>query len=111
MDRDEALKLLADDILVQLKAQAAEVGQDLADTGEALAVYTAERLDHLALIAGEAGFEEAVVAERDNVALKATTDAVTEADAIDARVMAVLRGGLALAARGVRILAGVPPVA
>ncbi len=110
MDRDEASKILGKDIIESMRAEAAAVGVELKDDLEAVAIYAAGRADHLSLIVGDPGFEEALIAERDNVSLMASRAAVHRADAIDARVLAVARGGLALAARGLRIMAGAPTV-
>ena len=111
MTREEAVKLFGEDIVSQMLSEAESMGLELVDNLDEVAAYAAERAEHLSLAIGEPGFELALLAERDNLTLKATTDAVAHADALDARLLAVARGALALAARGLRIATGIPPVA
>lgn len=107
----EALKVLGEDIVDQISREAEELGVALTGDLELVAGYAAERADKLSLALGEPGFEQALTAARDSLALKAATAAVSHADQLDARILAVTRSSLALAARGIRLLAGVPPVA
>lgn len=111
MATNEALKLMGQDIVAQLQAEAKALGAALTSEIEGLAAYAAGRADHLSFAIGEPGFEDALRAERDALALRASLGAVARADEIDARILAVTQGSLALAARGLRLLAGVPPVA
>ncbi len=77
----------------------AETGVSLQKGAAELAAYAAERSAHLATLVDDPGFQEAVRAERDAVALEAGITAVQQADAADARIVGVIQGGLALAAR------------
>ena len=76
----------------------AETGASLQQGAAELAAYAAERAAHLATLVDDPGFQEAVRAERDAVALKAGITAVQQADAADARIVGVIQGALALAA-------------
>lgn len=59
-----------------------------------VAAYAAQRAAHLATIFGEPGFDEAVKAEIQNVALEAGIAAVDSADAADARIVGIITGAL-----------------
>lgn len=109
MASSEALKALGDEIVAQIKQEAAALGVRLTDDLEGVSAYAAERADHLSLAIGEPGFEAALKAERNNVAIMASIAAVSRADQIDRSLLTVAQGGLALAARAIRLLAGVPP--
>ena len=77
------------------------------DTAE-VAVYMAQRAAHLAAAVDEPGFHEAVVAERDNVALKVGITASRNARAIDARILGLIEGGLSMGAALIARGLGVP---
>jgi hypothetical protein len=64
-----------------------------ADTAQ-VAAYTAERVEHLKRSLGEPGYDRAVRAERDAIALMAAGRAVSQADAFDARMLGIIEGGL-----------------
>lgn len=106
----EALKQMGQDIVAQLQAEAKALGVAFTSDIEGVAAYAAGRADHLSFAIGEPGFELALRAERDSLAIRASLGVVAHADQIDARILAVAQGSLALAARGLRLLAGVPPV-
>lgn len=74
------------------------VGKDLGDDLDTLKLYAAQRAVHLSLIVGEPGYEEAVMIEAQNVALKAGILTVETADATDARVVGVIQGALRIGA-------------
>ena len=78
-----------------------ETGVNLKISAAALALYTTERAAALSLAIGQPGFEEAVRAERDNVALKGGISAVLQGDAADARFVGLIQGALGLAARAI----------
>lgn len=81
-----------------LETAARETGAQLKRSAFEVAAYTAQRTAHLASIAGQAGFAEAVTAERDAVATFAGIRAVAEADAADHRILGIIEGALAVAA-------------
>lgn len=83
-----------------LRELQADLQLDLAD----LATYTAQRTAHLSTIAGLPGFDEAVIAERDAIALRAGINAVNAADKVDSRLIGLLHGVLFL---GAKMAAGV----
>lgn len=81
-----------------LKDAVAETGVRLKDTPRALALYMAERTLHLSTIAHEPGFEQAVRAERNSVALRAGIETHAQASALDFQLLGLIQGGLRIAA-------------
>jgi hypothetical protein len=110
MNRQEAAAVLGTGIVDQLVLESGDLGIFLIADLQAVADYTAERIDHLATLVGEPGYDLALLAERDNIAIKAGIVSVENADDLDRRILAVLRGGLSIAAMGIRMVAGLPPV-
>ncbi len=94
---------IVEDFIALLKQHAAEVGQELKGDLEAVKAYAAERMAHLSAIVGQPGFAMALRAERDNVGLKAVSAAVARADAVDARVLSLIEGALAIGARALAL--------
>ena len=76
-----------------------ETGKQLGASAQELALYATERAQYLSTIVGQPGFDEAVAAERDNVALRAGIAVIGNADAADQRVIGVIAGALAIAAQ------------
>lgn len=95
---------LANDLGATLEATAQRLGMNLAGDAQAWRIYAAERMLHLSTILAEPGYQEAVVTEAVNVALKAAGAAVDNADALDRELIGVVAGGLVV---GARALAGV----
>lgn len=93
---------LKQEFLVLIEDAVADTGATLEKSASEVAHYAAERADHLSSIVGEPGFDEAVKAERDNVALFAAMSAVENADAADARLKGMLQGALAMGAKLIR---------
>lgn len=91
---DDVLKAVATEFDGLLK----RLGHDLGDKADEVAQYAAERSDHLANIVGEAGYEQAVEAEIQNLALKAGIAATDAADKVDQAKMQALGTGLRFAA-------------
>ncbi len=73
-----------------------ETGLQLEKSAHEVAVYAALRSVQLTKAVGQKGFQEAVVAERDAVALYAGIQAVNNADAADARILGLIHGALAM---------------
>lgn len=90
---------VADELERLLKDAAKETGRDLRGNLAAVTLYAAERTAYLSTLVGQPGFEEAVRAERDNVALKGGIASVKAADAADARIVGIIQGVLFLGAR------------
>lgn len=85
------------------KALQGALEQALRDTGVSLqksaadvAVYASQRAEHLATIAGQPGFDRALIAERDAVRIYAGRSSVREGDAADHRIHGIIEGGLAV---------------
>ena len=65
--------------------------------------YAANRMSHLALMDPTGpGYMEAVIAERDNVALRAAGRAVDAADATDREILGLIAGVLTVGAAALR---------
>lgn len=90
---------VADELERLLKDASRETGRDLKGNLAEVTMYAAERTSYLSTLVGQKGFEEAVRAERDNVALKAGIKSVKAADAADARIVGIIQGVLFLGAR------------
>lgn len=75
-----------------------DTGIELIGDLDAIKRYALERVTHLALIINEPGFEEAVVAETQNVGMFAGISIVNTADAADLRLMGILQGALRIGA-------------
>ena len=78
---------------------AKRLGKGLEANMDELRTYASERMLHLSTLIGQAGYEEALVAERDNVALKAGLLAVDSADRADAELVGVITGAMVVGAR------------
>lgn len=81
-----------------LEAAVKETGAKLKEKPALLASYMAERAAHLSTIAHEPGFEKAVRAERNNVALRAGIEAHNSASMIDWQIIGLIQGALRVAA-------------
>lgn len=66
---------------------------------EELAMYAAERAYQLSFAVGEPGYDEALEAARNSIALMAGIAAVEQADKADMHVLGLIGGALAFAAR------------
>ncbi len=74
-------------------------GLEFRDQGRALQTFAAQRAAHLAALVGQPGFEQAVRAEADSVALEAAKHAVRAGDATDARIAGIIQGVLSIGLR------------
>ena len=86
------------DFKLILKRAAEETGRDITADLNEVAQYAAERTAHLSTLVAAPDFWEAVIVERDNVALKAGIKAVDQGDKVDARLLGIVQGALAAAA-------------
>lgn len=82
-----------------LKEAAGRLGRDLTGNLDEVRAYASERMLHLSTIINEPGYEEALLAERDAVAMKAGLAAVDAGDAADAELRGLIAGALGVAAR------------
>ena len=87
---EELLEQLWSELVGELRAQAEEYGVSIGEAAEDVAAYAAVRTQALANAVGEPGFSDIVLAERDNVALRAGLRAVQEGEVLDARIDAAL---------------------
>jgi len=93
------MKNIGKELVDLLEDELEMTGRCLKNSGKGLAGYVMARAKHLSTIIGQSGFDEALEAERDNVIMRATLQLVDAADAADARLLNLLHGALALAAR------------
>lgn len=96
---NDSIEAVKGDFKKLLLGQFDDVDENAKKALDDAARYAAERAAHLSLLVGQPGFEEAVVAERDNVSMHAGLLAVAQADALDQKVLGTLQGGLFFAAR------------
>lgn len=75
------------------------MGISLETNMDELRTYAAERMLHLSTLIGQPGYQEALVAERDNVAMKAGLLAVDASDRADAELVGLITGAMAVGAR------------
>lgn len=88
-----------EEFMNSLKATLAETGRSLNTDLDVVRASAAEQLVNLSLAAGEPGYDMAVIAARDIVAMTAGLQAVSVADATDARIIGVIQGSLSMAAK------------
>ena len=91
MSTKEEFKALFEEALAETKA-------DLRVDLEELSAYASQRLEHLATLVGQPGYDQAVRAERDAVLLRAGIRATREADAADQRLIGILQGAMRIGA-------------
>lgn len=82
-----------------LESVAKEAKLDLDTSSKEVAAYAVQRAAVLATQIGLPGYQQSVIAERDNVALFAGLHAVGLADKGQAHLVSVIQGALAMAAR------------
>lgn len=92
---DQVIAVLSDALLAQ--------GQSVQQASQELRLYAAKEIAALAVCVGQKGYAEAVQAAADNVALKAASELIQQADIADQRIVGMIAGGLDL---GARLLAG-----
>ena len=74
------------------------------DSIDVIAAYAAQRAAHLAPLVNEEGFEDALIAEADSIAMRIGLKAVREGDARDAYSRGLILGALRLGATGLSFL-------
>lgn len=83
-----------DEIAALLTQSAANLKIDLKEDVGKVSYYAAERMDHLATIANEPGYDEAVKAARDSIMIKAGIAGANEGTAADAEFRGIVHGML-----------------
>jgi hypothetical protein len=81
-----------------LNAAVSDLGTELEEAHDTIATYMSERAMHLSTIVAEPGFDQAVTAERNNVALRAGLAVDDAANAIDQQLVGMIAGALRFAA-------------
>lgn len=71
-------------------------GEALEQSGREVALYASERTAILATLVGQVGYDQALIVERDNVALFAGLQAVSNADGLRDRLLGAIQTGLFL---------------
>jgi len=87
-----------DEFKALIEAAVAETGVKLKEAPAKLAAYMAERATHLSTISSEPGFDQAVRAERNNVALRAGIAAHDMASSVDYQFLGLIQGALRMVA-------------
>ena len=83
-----------------LKDALDETGVSLSRARDEVLLYTAQRAAHLSTLVGQPGFELALRAERDSVALYAGVSASIQATAAEGRILGIIQGILFALAGG-----------
>lgn len=86
-----------------IEATLRQLGRELRVGVAELSQYAAARTEHLSTLVGEPGFEEAVLAERDNVLLRAGITATRTADVADQRFVGIIQGALRIGAAALAV--------
>jgi hypothetical protein len=76
-DKAEILKAIGQDILTEIRKQATDVGATFEDSVEDVAAFISSKAQELSTAVGKPGFDEALMAARDSVLLKAAGRAST----------------------------------
>lgn len=97
-DRKELLKELGRDLLEQLREQAAAAGKAFQPALDEVQDFIAAKAEELSAAYGKPGFDEALIAARDSVLLKAAGRAVIEADKFDEMMRTAAYAGLRITA-------------
>lgn len=98
-ERNVVLRQIGEDILAELRKQAKETGVHFESAIDDVADFIAMKADELSRAVGKPGFDEALIAARDSVLLKAAGRAVIEGDRFDDILRATARSALAIVAR------------
>lgn len=87
------------ELAAMIQGTAKDLGITLKMDGVTFAQHTAARVAHLGTIVGKPGFEDALKAERDSLALRAGVLAVRAADVVDSRIVGLIQAALSIGAR------------
>lgn len=96
---NDDLRDILDEFLGRLRAELEHAGSDIETDWDELRAYAAERMNHLATIVGQSGYELALVAERDSIALKAGVFAVNAGVNAEQRWTGMIQGALITVAK------------
>lgn len=90
---------MKEDFIKLLQDAATETGATLQANLEDLATFAEQRTEHLKTMTADPHFPMAVRAERDAVALRAGINASRQGSAADQRLLGLIQGALAFAAK------------
>lgn len=96
---------IAQEFELLLVTSAQRLGKSLGANLNEVREYASVRMQHLSTILGEPGYEEALIAERDSVAMMAGLHAVNAGDSADAEIRGIIAGALAIGAKALGGLA------
>lgn len=104
----DTLEQVGEDLVNLAIAQAQEIGIEVTDDLREASQYASEVAAELSAAVGSEGFDRALLAARDSVALKVTSQAITRADALDARFLTFVQSLVGLASRALATLVPAP---
>lgn len=87
----EQFKSMVQDALV-------ETGKEISGDLDDVSLYALQRTAHLSTLTNDPGFDLAVQAERDSIALKAGISVTNNADLADQRIIGVIHGAIRIGA-------------
>lgn len=88
-------------LLDHLEESIRQTGRDLGESSKELRAYAAEQMAQLSLGIGQPGYADALIAARDNLALKAAVSLADNADAADQRLVGTMQTVLTIGAMAV----------
>jgi len=89
---------MTDDIKTILQAALDDTNADLKSGSQEIVALMAQRAAELSTIVGLPGYDQAAIAARDEIALRAGLELVGQADKAASRVLSIVQGGLLLIA-------------
>jgi hypothetical protein len=102
--KEEILEEAGKQILMEISIRASELGASFDAGAEDVARFISAKAAELSLAVDQPGFNEAVIAARDSVLLKAAGRAVVEADRWDETLKETARSSLSIVARLIPML-------
>lgn len=104
MTFEQSIQKMGKEIIAQIKIEAEALGHDVTDILYEAERFAASRAFALSAAIGTAGFDEAVLHERDAVVLRLGIVATGQGDSLDARILSVARSALVIAARAITLI-------
>lgn len=102
--REQVLEEAGKQILMEISFRANELGASFDAGAEDVVRFISAKAAELSLAVGQPGFDDAVIAARDSVLLKAAGRAVLEAEGFDDTLKETARSSLSIVAKLIPLL-------